>query len=544
MIAPALRRGAWLAVLFGLLAACRVEPPSEPGPIAMRRLTEAQYRNSIADLFGDGIAVTGPFELDPRNDGLTSVGSTWATVSATGFEHYERIARQVAAQVLDGPNRAAVLPCQPPREDASDDPCATRFVSEIGRRLFRRSLTAEEVELRVALAGAAATEAEDFHTGLRAALVSLLIAPDFLFRIEHSEADAEAPELERLTGPSMASRLSFLLWNGPPDDELLRAAEAGELSGRVGIQAQVDRMLEDRRLEVGLRAFFDDLLGLDAAPRGLVHKDPLLFPAFSQALMADAREQTLRTIVDHLLGPEADYRALFTTRHTVLNRNLGIIYRVPVASAEGWEAYEFPQGNARPGILGHASLMAIYAHAGRSSPTLRGKFVRERLLCTPIDAPPADIDFSLVEDVQGVHATARDRLAAHNDTTACGNCHAAMDPIGFGLEHYDAIGAHRDQENGVDIDASGELDGIPFADAVGLGQALHDHPRLGACLTLQLFRHAFGRSPGPGEAEFRAYLEAELEGGGYDAVQLLRLIATSEAFRSASGPREAGGSAP
>jgi hypothetical protein len=515
-------------------------PAAPPGPLAMRRLTEAQYRASIADVLGADLVVAGRFEPDNRRDGLLAVGASFVSVTAAGFEQYEGIARSVAEQALDAAHRARVVSCAPRAAAQPDDACAEHFVREVGGRLLRRPLTDADVAPRVQLAATAATALGDFHAGLEPALTSLLLSPEFLFRVEEAEADPDDPSRQRLTSATMAARLSYLLWNTTPDDELLTAAARDELVDDGGLARQVDRLLDSPRLGDAVRALFSDLYGLEEIEQGLVRKDPGLFPAFSQALIDDAREQTLRVIADHLLERDGDYRELFTTRTAFMTRTLGLVYQVPVRTAAGWEAFEFPADGPRAGLLTHVSLLALRSHPGRSSPTLRGKFVREVLLCQDVPPPPGDIDFSDFAEEGGANRrTARERLAVHVANQVCAGCHSLMDPIGLAFEQLDGIGAYRQTENGATIDPSGELDGDPFADARGFGEVLARHPALGPCFVDSLYRYAVGREVVAAERAFLTDLETRLDVEGYRLRDILRAIVLSAPFRSASGARAA-----
>ena len=514
--------------------------PLIPGPLAMRRLTEAQYRASIADVLGSDISVAGRFEPDNRRDGLLAVGSSFVSVTAAGFEQYDGIARNIAAQALDAAHRTRLVPCAPRDPAQPDDVCAERFVREIGGRLLRRPLTDADVAPRVALAAAGATALGNFYAGLEPALASLLLSPEFLFRVEDAEPDPAEPTRLRLTSAAIASRLSYLLWNTTPDDELLAAAANDELQDDDGLARQVDRLLASPRLADAVRALFSDMYGFDEIEQGLVRKDPALFPAFSQAMIDDAEEQTLRVIVDQLVDHDDDYRELFTTRTSFMTRTLGLVYQVPVQSAAGWEPYEFPASGPRGGLLTHVSLLALRAHPGRSSPTLRGKFIREVLLCQDVPPPPGDIDFSQFAEEGGANRrTARERLAVHVANEVCAGCHSLMDPIGLALEQLDGIGMYRQTENGATIDPSGDLDGVPFADARGLGEALASNPALGPCFVESVYRYAVGHDLVASEQVFLAGVEARLDDSGYRLRDVLRAIVLSDAFRGASGPREA-----
>jgi hypothetical protein len=505
----------------------------------MRRLTAAQLRASIADVLGADIVVAGRVEPDNRRSGLLAVGASFVSVTPAGFEQYDAIARSVAEQALDAARRHRLVPCEPRAQTAPDDACAESFIRAVGRRLLRRAPSEAEVAARLAVARAATNALGDFHAGLETALASFLLSPEFLFRVEAAEVDPDRPRRQRLDDASMAARLSYLLWNTTPDDELLEAAERGELVSDEGLARQVERMLASPRLEDAVRAFFSDLYDFEQIEQGLVRKDPMLFPAFSQRLIDDAREQTLRIAAQHLLDENADYRDLFTTRRSFMTRTLGLVYRVPVPAATGWQPFEFPAGGERAGLLTNPSLLALYSHPGRSSATLRGKFVREVLLCQDVPPPPGDIDFSMFADGGGDRRTARERLAAHVASPVCAGCHGLMDPIGLGLEKLDGIGAYRETENGAEIDPSGELNGRPFADAITLGEALARDPLLGPCFVQSLYKYALGRDVGGDDPFFLADLQADAAESGYRLRDALRSLVMSEAFRTTSGPLEA-----
>jgi hypothetical protein len=223
-----------------------------------------------------------------------------------------------------------------------------------------------------------------------------------------------------------------------------------------------------------------------------------------------------------------------------MTRTLGLVYGVPVTTRDGWERFEFPEGSPRSGLQTHVSFMTLHSHPGRSSPTLRGMFVREAILCQEIPDAPADVNFTIVQDTDNPeYKTARARLAAHRNDPTCANCHAIMDPIGLGLDSFDALGVYRSAENGVPIDTSGDISGEHFRDTLDLGRVLHDHPAVPACLVEKLYRYAVGRNPVMSERRLLRYLERRFEGSEYRLHELLRLIATSSGFRTASEARGA-----
>jgi hypothetical protein len=511
------------------------EPKPVGGPAVMRRLTESQYRATIADIFAPDVPISGRFERAQRQDGLIAVATSHGGMSAFSFEQYDASARSIAAEVTSEKRRAQFVPCQPTSETEFDRACATNFVETYGFKLFRRPLHKDERERLVEVARAAQDRLGGFHQGLEFALIGMLQSPHFLLRMERTEPDPRRPGELRLDAWSRATRLSYFLTDSTPDAELLRAAAAGELDTEQGLARQVDRLLASPKLERAVRAFFWDMLHFDGFND--LFKDPAIYPPYTTDVARDAQEQTLRTIVSHLVAQKGDYRKLFTTRETWLTRPLGIIYRMPVPTRNGWEKAEYPADSDRTGILTDVSLLALHSHPGRSSPTLRGKSLREVFLCQKVPDPPANVDFSVAEDaVSQPGSTARMRLAMHNESPACAGCHKLTDPIGLTLESFDGAGTFRAKENGAEIDLSGSLDGTEFAGAPGLGQALHDHPAAPLCLVDKLYRSAVGRELAPAEEPYLEYLTEVFGAAGYRVPELMRAIALSRTFYAVSMP--------
>jgi hypothetical protein len=514
------------------------EPQSSGGPVVVRRLTQEQYQTIIADIFGADIKIGGRFEPDLRKSGLLAVGAGEVSVTPAGFEQYDSMARGAAAQIVDERHRDMLVGCKPASAKAADEACARSFYSAVGRLLYRRPLTDQELAGQLAVANAAATKLGNFYTGLAMGLTGMLEAPQFLFRREVAEADPDNTGQQRLNAFSKATRLSFFLWNTTPDDELLTAAEKGELNSSRGLAKQADRLMASPRLTAGARAFFNDMMAFDAFAD--LSKDTTIYPKFTNAVIADAQEQTLRTITDHLLAEKGDYRDLFTTRKTFMTPLLGTIYRVPVATKEGWEAHEFAADDPRAGLLTQISFLSLHSTPGRSSPTIRGKALREVLLCQKVPDPPGNVNFNLVQDTKNPQfRTARARLSAHATQATCTGCHRLIDPMGLGLENFDSLGEYRAAENGSPIDASGELDGMKFTDAASLGKALHDNPTTPACLVSRVYAYAAGRPTAKGEADWLKYLNTSFAAGGYKLPDLMRRIVTSDAFYRITAPETA-----
>jgi hypothetical protein len=285
-------------------------------------------------------------------------------------------------------------------------------------------------------------------------------------------------------------------------------------------------MLESPRLEVGMRAFFDDMFAFDDFNN--LAKDAAIYPIFTGVTAADAREQTLRTVIYHLITKKRDYRDLFTTRETFVSPALAALYRLP--TTPGWTAYEFPPDSPRAGLLTQVSFLAVHAHPGRSSATLRGKALREVLLCQTVPRPPGNVDFSAVENPPPNLKTARDRVNAHLSTPVCAGCHKITDPMGLALENFDGAGQFRATDNGAPIDTRGTLDGKTFDDVVGLGKILHDHPQVPSCLVKRAYTYGTGSVSAPKDKDILAFFNARFAASGYRLPDLLRSIVMSHAF--------------
>jgi hypothetical protein len=286
----------------------------------------------------------------------------------------------------------------------------------------------------------------------------------------------------------------MMLWNTTPNETLLQAAEQGRLTDPAQLNAIAGQMVNSPRFEQGLRAFFADMLLFEKFDS--IAKDPIVYPYFNQNVAAALPEQTLRTITDLLLNHNADYRQLFTTNRTFMTRALGPLYQVQVHKAQGWEPYEFAPGDDRSGILGQAGFLAIYSHSGRSSPTLRGRAIREVLMCQPVPNPPGNVNFTAVQDVHNkAMPTARDRLERHSTDPTCSGCHRITDPVGLSLEKFDGIGAFRTMENDTPISSAGSIDGTDFTGGSGLGKLLAESPATTQCVASRALEYAVGSPP-------------------------------------------------
>jgi len=501
--------------------------------VGMRRLTEQEYRNSIADIFGKDIVVQGVFEPGKRVGGLIEASTALLSITPVGFDSYSKMADSIAVQATGEKNRTRLVPCKPKSATAPDDACAGQFFSRYGLMLFRRPLTGDELKSRVKLAEEMTRKTGDFYTGLRYGLATLLQSSEFLFR---KEVAVPAGGKDYTLDPySRAARLSYLMWDTTPDAELLKAAESSELDTAAGLAKQVDRLMASPRLDTGMRAFFSDMLELDNFDN--VSKDSLLYPKWSVAMAQSAREETLRTVIDLSLHDNGDMRDLMTTSKTYINRNLAAIYGVPFSFDGDWVPHEFTHEEGRSGVVTQVSMLSMFSHPGRSSPTERGVALMDIFLCEPTPTPPNNVDFSIVNNTNGPLKTVRERLLAHATNAVCASCHTHSDPIGLSLEDFDTIGGYRTKENGQTIDVSATIQGKTFAGAQGLGRFLHDNPKYPACVARKLYSYAKGVDSGDVEPSTIKTAYKAFGDSGYRMRSLLKSMAESAEFFSTPAPK-------
>jgi hypothetical protein len=498
---------------------------------ALPRLTEHQYRSTLADLFGTSAPVM-PVEPDTKPYLFYSIGAASTTLSELGTQRYEEAADAVTRSVFSDPGRrAAFVGCE---LTAPGDACAADFLKRFGRRAFRRPLTADELNRWVGISQALAQP--DAWEGLRLAVAGLLQSPYFLYRVELGEPDKEDPARSRLTGYEVASRLSFMLWNTAPDDALLDAAERGELDSREGIAAAARGLLDDERARAAIQAFFHQYLDLGRLDG--ITRDPASYPLFTPGITSAMRAEVEMLVDDVVFKNPGDARSIFSTRRTFVNADLAALYGVeaPGATATNFVEVELPADGPRAGILTLGAFLTMNAHETRTSPTARGKYVRERVLCQTVSPPPPDVDTTLDPVAPGTAPlTVREQLEEHRKNPVCAGCHAFIDPPGFLFEHFDSSGTFREKQWGdLPIDSSGDLDGKPLADARGLATELERDPRVGHCMVTQLFRHAQGRLETGGEEPGIDDLAERFAGASYDFKTLVIELVTHDAFRFAA----------
>ncbi|MCK6590351.1 MAG: DUF1592 domain-containing protein, partial [Polyangiaceae bacterium] len=408
-----------------------------------------------------------------------------------------------------------------------------------GRRAFRRPLTAEERARYTAVSVDLAQP--DAWEGIRLAVAGMLQSPHFIYRVEPSALDMENPGGGKrlLTGYEMAARLSFLFWNTTPDEMLLDAAERGDLGSSEGIAAEAERLLAHPRANGAIQEFFAQYLDLGRLDG--VARDPATYPLFAPGMAQTMRKEIELLVNDIVFEEEGDIRSIFSTRRTFVNSELAALYGVeaPGADATTFVPVELDPDGPRAGLLTFGAFLTMNAHETATSPTARGKYVRERVLCQTVQPPPPGVDTTLDPPSGETPMTVRERLEEHRKNPACTGCHAFIDPPGFLFEHFDSIGAYRTVQAGdLPIDSSGDLDGVPLSDAKGLAALLENDPRVGRCMVTQLFRHAQARLDTEGEKVAVDDLEARFAAGGYSFKKLLIELVTHDAFRHVGEPKE------
>ncbi len=515
-------------------------PPSacagaDPGPSPLRRLTPAEYRNTVRDLFraADLPAVTIAEDQTVKGFGFNNNADV-QTPAALLLSQYQRAAVDLVDAAFKRPDR--FLPCQP-KDAAAEAACGAQIVDVFGARAFRRPLTADEgKQFRDFFE--AARKTDNFSVAAQLTIGAMLQSPPFLYRIETGAAKGADGTLA-LAPYEIASRLSYLLWNSMPDDELFAAAKDGKLATPADVEKQARRMLADPKAKAAVAEFHAQWLESGAID-GLT-KEKAAFPKWSDELRTGLRIEAERAVERAVFEPKVGYLSLLSSTKTFVNGPLADLYGVPrpASAAGGW--VDLDPGK-RAGLVTQAFWLASHAHPIHPSPVKRGQFVMAKLLCTPPPSPPGDVNTAVPTMPTADARTNRQRLdRLHNTKPECRACHKAIDGIGFGLEGYDAAGAFRTTDNGVPVDDSGEIavgsdvDG-PFKGGVELAGKLAKSQTVRACVATQWFRFAMGR-PVDAAAD-RCTLQAMEEAfaaSGHDVKEMLVALAKSTTFRARRG---------
>ncbi len=387
----------------------------------------------------------------------------------------------------DTPSRRTIFVCHPTAA-AQEASCARTILRTLARRAFRHPVTNADIQPLYDFY-AKARKASDFEGGIQAAIEAMLVSPEFLFRIEQ-DPRVQSGKAYRISDVELASRLSFFLWSTIPDAELLEAAERGRLSDPAVLERQVRRMLDDPRADTLVSNFAGQWLQLRNVET--VKPDPVIFP-FDEALRRAFQTET-ELFVSSLVREDRSLLELISADYTFVNQRLAEHYGIPRVYGSQFRRVTLPAGNRR-GLLGQGSVLTVTSYPNRTSVVQRGKWVLENLLGTPPPPPPADVP-ELKAAPHGKVVSMREQMQAHRANPTCAACHARMDPIGFALENYDAVGRWRDEDAGAPIDASGKLpDGTGFSGPAGLNELLLTKYRADFVRTAveKLLTYALGR---------------------------------------------------
>jgi hypothetical protein len=501
----------------------RVYAPLHPVPATMMRLTHQQYVNTISDIFGPEAVTKKELEDDEKTELFLSIGAARVGTSQRGAEQYQEAALDVAAKVME---RRTAYPwlanCKPSNVS---DPCIDDFIRTVGRRLWRRTVTDEEVAKYKNIVGADGNTATKLETGMYFALAGMVQSPYFLY-INLGEDDPDSGG-RRYTSIENASRLAYFIWNSTPDEALLDAGESGHLVDPDGIRQEVGRMLGEARAKDLAGSFFSESWLISKLT--LEDKNRDVFKYWNAGLLDSYREEFHRVMRDFASDDPRDLRGILTTKQTIANSTLAAFYGI---TGDGPEFVPVDLDERRVGILTSGAVIAANSPSDRSSPTHRGVFVVERLLCREIPPPPADVDNVLdVSSSDNEGKSVREVLEQHRVDPACSGCHALFDPAGMTFEAYDGIGAFRTEDKGHAIDTSGELDDRHFANVEELAAYVHDHEETGRCMTKQLYQFATAHAFTEGEQGVVDLVADRFAGKGYLWGDLVGEVVTSAGFR-------------
>jgi hypothetical protein len=395
-----------------------------------------------------------------------------------------------ATGVTETPSRKRVFICRPAGQ-GDESACASKILTAIVRRAFRRDVSAEDVQPFLKT-WRAERQKHDFDFAIAAALRDVLVAPDFLFRLEFDPRGATPGSVQPVSNWELASRLSFFIWGSIPDDELLDVAGTGKLTNPAMLARQTHRMLADPRSVAAVDDFTEQWLGL----RGLndIKPDPKAYPDFDSALGDDFRDET-RLFLRSIFRENRSVLDLIGAKYTYLNYRLARVYGLPGVMGPGFRRVALDAQPERGGLLSQGSILLLTSHTTKTSPILRGKWILDNLLNSPPPPPPPGVPPLDESAVNGQKLTTRQQIERHRNNAVCASCHARMDPFGFALENFDVIGRSRTRDEGGEIDASGKLpNGDSFSGPQGLKQYLLTHPdRFVNGVVSRVLTYALGR---------------------------------------------------
>ena len=496
------------------------------GPSPVRRMTRLEYDLTMRDLLGDTrtLAQSG-FVAEEVALGFNNNADALHVTSVLAQQYVE--AATTLATTAVATRLPTLLGCNV--ATSGESTCAQRFIDGFGKRAWRRPLTLDEKARLLAVYSGRRSAGLTFNDGVRATLAVMLSAPQFLYRLETSALPLVAgTSMAAVSSYEMASRLSYFLWSSMPDDALFAAADADALQTADQVEAQARRMMADPKAHDSVANFHAQLLGLTELLT--TTKDAATLPEYTDAIRA-AQGVEVRTFVDKTFWSDGKLQTLLTTPATYVNPTLASFYGLPAVTGSGFSKVALDPARAS-GLLTQGALMTINAGPLQSSPTFRGKFLRERLICQNLPPPPDNVP---VIPAVNPNQSNRDRYAAHSTDPSCAGCHTLMDPLGFGFEHYDAIGRWRQMDRTYPIDTSGAVNGTdadgPFDGAVALGVRLSGSKTVQKCVSLSWFHYANGRVETADDTCSLAMVQARLDGSQQDLRELMVALTLTDAFR-------------
>jgi hypothetical protein len=492
---------------------------------ALWRLTNAEYSQTVSDLLGEpaDAAVRYSFPTDSLDHGFDNNVSLLQIATAHATQYAVAADAIVKAVFLSPTRQAKVVGC-----DVSMTSCLQTYIRALGRRMYRRPLSDQEV-MGYATLAAGAVDPTNPTAPFQIVLQGMLQSPYFLFRVSLGASPPNQSTIVGLNGFELATRLSYLLWGTTPDDALLDQAQGGALDTPGGVAGVVQQMLMDPRSRNGTKSFYERWLPLRLIAGPAADTDRI--PNGDTAL-ATAMVQETSLFVDSVLWGGQPVANLLTAPYTFVNAQLAAIYQVP-PPATGWQRINFPAGSSRAGVLTQGTLLAAGSHGTKISITRRGQLIREQLLCQDIPSPPPGVNANVPPPQPG--ETELQTIARHKTDPKCSSCHNLMDPLGIALSGFDQTGAARTKDsNGQPISTQGQLVGLTppdFNGPVELAQKIASSTLFTDCVVRQLFRYSYGRSDDATDANGLTQMTTSFVTGNWDFIKGLTALVTSDAFR-------------
>jgi hypothetical protein len=503
-------------------------PPANAGKVVVRRLSAVEYDNTVRDLLGTKLTPGSSFPADDLGAEFDNVGSA-LSLSPSYVQSYEQAAYQLVDDLLnstDAARKQKILTCD---VTTGGDACAKTILSAFARKAWRRPVTSGEADGLMLPVTTAKTVGAKPLDGLRYGLAGVLMSPFFIFKLE-LDPDPSATTSRRLSSHELATRLSYSLWSSMPDDALFAAADAGKLSDDADVATQIDRMLADPKSEALLDTFAAEWLDFRSLQDHDV--DVNAFPAYTPVL-AISMQAEARRFFSEFLRSEIALPGLLNSRFSFLDAPLAGFYGATRAGGADADLTRVDTTDAhRAGLVTMGAFLMTSSLASRTSVVRRGQYVFERMMCGSVPPPPDGIP-AFPTATQGL--SARQLAEQHRSDPACNGCHKLMDPIGFGLENYDAVGAYRTTDGTAAIDATGMLpDGSAFNGGVELADALAKDPRFVQCFTNKFTTFATGRlMDQKDDPNWISYLSWKLTQAPIASwPTLIRTVLMSDAFRS------------